>query len=337
MKISKVTPDRIIEIGHGYQRTKTLLSAVELGVFTVLAEGSADLDTLGKQLAIHKRGARDFLDALVALGLLERHDDGRYTNTPETDLYLDRHKPTYVGGLLESINARHYAIWGLLTSALRTGMPQSGTRGISNYPALYADQTALDTFVKGMTGRTLLVAKAMTAKFPWRDYKTVIDVGAAQGCLLVEIAQVHQHISGIGFDLPPVRSSFEGYVGERGLSHRLVFHPGDFFQDRLPTADALILGRVLHNWDLATKRMLLQKAHDALPHGGALIVYEALIDDERRVNVASLLSSLNMLLMTGGGFDYTGADCIGWMEDAGFRDIRVEPLADAHSMVIGVK
>src|SRR5262249_54871119 len=113
------------------------------------------------------------------------------------------------------------------------------------------------------------------------------------------------------------------------------FFPGDFLREPLPEADILIFGRILHNWDLATKKMLLNKAYDALPTDGVLIVYERLIDDERRANAAALLASLNMLIMTAGGFDFTGAVCVAGMEEAGFRDMRVEPLTREHAMVIG--
>jgi hypothetical protein len=99
----------------------------------------------------------------------------------------------------------------------------------------------------------------------------------------------------------------------------------------------VVLGRVLHNWDLEAKQMLLTKAYSALPSGGALIVYERLIDDARRTNTAAMLSSLNMLLMTPGGFDFTAADCIGWMQDAGFRDCWTDPLTAEVSMIVGVK
>jgi len=97
------------------------------------------------------------------------------------------------------------------------------------------------------------------------------------------------------------------------------------------------MGHVLHDWDLERKRMLIGKAHAALPPGGALIVYETLIDDDRRANAFGLLMSLNMLIETPGGFDFTGADCIGWMREAGFREATVHPLAGADSMVVGVK
>jgi len=99
----------------------------------------------------------------------------------------------------------------------------------------------------------------------------------------------------------------------------------------------VVLGRILHNWNLSTKQMLLKKAYDALPARGALIVYERFIDDDRRVNAPALLASLNMLIMTAGGFDFTGADCISWMRDAGFQGPRTEPLTPEISMVVGIK
>lgn len=153
----------------------------------------------------------------------------------------------------------------------------------------------------------------------------------------MQIAQAHAHITGGGFDLSPVKPLFDSYVRDLGLSSRLQFYPGDFFQEPLPNADVLVMGRVLHNWDLATKKMLLRKAYEALPRGGALIVYERLIDDERRVNAAGLLASLNMLVMTAEGFDFTGADCIGWMQEVGFRDMCVELLTPDQSMVVALK
>jgi precorrin-6B methylase 2 len=177
----------------------------------------------------------------------------------------------------------------------------------------------------------------MAAKFPWCDYKTMADIGTGQGCLPVEIAAAHADIAATGFDLAALRPMFENYVNEYGLAERVRFLPGDFFADPMPGADVLVMGRILHNWDLPTKRMLMQKAYDALPSGGALIVYEWLIDDSRREATAGLLSSLNMLIMTAGGFDFTGTECIGWMREVGFRDLRVEPLAAAQSMVIGLK
>jgi len=332
-----VTPDRIGRLALAFREAKAVLSATELDVFTALADGPREGHVLAKAIGIHERGARDFFDALTALGLLARDDDGRYRNAPDADLYLDRRKPSYVGGELEHMNGYVYPHWNLLTAALRTGEPQSGARATGHYSALYADPVALELLAKGMTGGSLPVANSLSAKFPWRDYRTVVDIGTAQGCMPVQIARVFPHITGGGFDLPPMRPHFDGYVRAHGLSERLQFIAGDFLRDPLPAADVLVFGRVLHNWDLATKQMLLSKAYEALPKGGAVIVYERLIDDERRSNAAALLASLNMLILTAGGFDFTGADCISWMRDAGFGDIWVKNLISEISMIVGRK
>ena len=337
MHATALTPARIAQLGNAFREAKALLSAVELGVFAALANGPLGLDTLRKRIGIHGRGARDFFDALVALGLLDRDTDGRYANIPAADLYLVPGKLTYIGGLLEHMSVNEYPRWNFLTRALQTGKPQTAAKSAGLYPELYANQESLRAFVGGMSGGSLLVGKALAAKFPWERHRTLIDVGSAEGCLPVLIAQSHAHITGGGFDLPAVRPAFETYVRGHGLADRLRFHPGDFLIDSLPAADVLVMGRVLHNWDLATKKMLLDKAFAALRPDGVLIVYERLIDDERRTSSIGLLASLNMLVMTDGGFDFTGADCASWMQEAGFHNVRVEPLTADQSMITGVK
>jgi hypothetical protein len=334
---SEPTPEAILQLGLNFCASKTLLSAIEIGLFTELAKGELGADEIRERLALHPRSYRDFLDALVALRMLDREGD-RYRNTPETDLFLDREKPTYVGGILEMANARLYPFWGSLTEALHTGEPQNEAKsGGDLFGTLYADPARLEGFLKAMTGLSLGAAHAMAAKFPWRDYATFVDIGCAQGGVPVGLALAHDHLRGGGFDLPVVRPIYERYVRSHGLEERLGFWEGDFFADPLPTADVLVMGHILHDWDLETKMQLLRKAYDALPDGGALVVYEALIDDDRRENAFGLIMSLNMLIETRGGFDYTGADCQTWMREVGFASTRVEHLIGPDSMVIGIK
>jgi len=331
------TPDGVLQLGLGFWGSKTLLSAVELGLFTELTKGPGDWKSLADRVRLNPRSARDFLDALVALGMLERRD-GQYRNTPDTALFLDRNKPTYVGGLLEMANARLYPFWGSLTEALRTGKMQNEAKGSEDFfGELYADPDRLKGFLTAMTGVSLGSAAAIAEKFPWKRYRTFYDIGAAQGALPVHVAQRHGHLTGGGYDLPPVQPVFEEYVRANGLADRLRFIPGDFFRDPLPGADVLVMGHILHDWNLEEKKSLLAKAHAALSPGGALIAYDTIIDDDRKENAFGLLMSLNMLIETPGGFDYTGSDCIGWMKEAGFRDCQVEHLAGPNSMVVAVK
>jgi hypothetical protein len=330
-------PDKILQTGFAFWSSKTLLSAVELELFTLLAEGPLDAESIRERLGLHPRSHRDFLDALVALGFLSR-DNGLYGNTPETDLFLDRGKPSYLGGILEMANARLYPFWSNLTEALRTGRPQNEIKNGENlFDELYEDPARLEQFLRAMSGISAAPAQAIAEKFPWGDYRSFVDVGAAEGALVVHVAKRHEHLTGGGFDLPVTGPIFDNYVGASGLNGRVQFYPGDFFKDPLPRADVLTMGHILHDWDLDQKKLLIRKAYEALPEGGALLIYEALIDDAREKNAFGLLMSLNMLIETSGGFDYSGADCIQWLTEAGFRQTRVEHLHGPDSMVVAIK
>ena len=328
-----------MQLGLAFWGSKTLLSAVELDVFTELAKAPADADTLSKNLQLHERSSRDFLDALVALGLLQRKS-GVYSNTPETDTFLDAAKPSYIGGFLIMTSLRLYPTWGGLTEALRTGKPQSEAKDQASedlFAKLYADTDKLKVFLQAMTGISLGNARLIAEKFDWSKYKTFCDVGTAQGALAVTVAKAHPHLSGIGFDLAPVEPIFNEYAEKNEVSERLKFESGDFFKGELPNCDVIVMGHILHDWNLEEKRMLVAKAYEALNPGGALIVYDAMIDNEREKNAFGLLMSLNMLIETPGGFDYSPAQCEEWLKEAGFKDIRFEPLTPTHMMGIGIK
>lgn len=334
---SRLSPAKIMQLGMGFWGSKTLLSAIELGLFTELANGPLDGEELTKRLQLHPRSARDFFDTLVALGMLKR-TGARYANTSETAKFLDRSKPSYAGGMLEMCNARLYRFWGSLTDGLRTGKPQNEVKtGEDFFGTLYADPQRLEGFLKAMTGLSVGSAQIIAKKFPWKKYRTFVDVGSAQGGVAVEIALAHKHLTGEGMDLPVVQPVFEAYARERRVAQRLRFHPGNFFNDPLPKCDVIIMGHILHDWNLDEKMMLLRKAYDALPAHGAVIVHEALIDDARKQNAFGLLMSLNMLIETHGGFDFTGADCRTWMKDAGFKRTQVARLAGPDGMVVGYK
>ncbi len=307
-------------------------------VFTELAKGPEDLNTLTGRLGLHPRSSRDFLDALVALGFLARQD-GKYSNTPSTDFFLDKRKPSYIGGMLEMASRRLYSHWNNLTTALRTGQPQNeAAHGEPDvFATLYADPERLKGFLRAMTGISRGANLAIASRFPWANYKSVADAGPAQGDLIVQVTLKNPHLAGIGFDLAEVAPIFEEYVELNGLASRIRFQAGNFFLDPLPEADVIMMGHILHDWNLEEKRLLVRKAYDALPQGGALIVYDSMIDDDRSTNAFGLLASLNMLIETAGGFDYTGADCMGWMKEAGFHQTRVEHLVGPDSMAVGIK
>jgi hypothetical protein len=330
-----IIPDHIFKVAYAFRDSKVLLTAVEIGVFTALANGPMDYERLCNRVGLHERGGRDFLDALAELGLLYRQDDGCYRNSPEAEIYLVRSSPNYVGGRLDHLNMCEYPHWMGLARALQTGNPQFGDP--SQHGALYLHPADAGTAIQAASGCTLALARALATRFPWRDYSTLIDIGSGDGCLPVQIAQFHWHISGGGFDVPAAGPVFNANVDNHGLSRRLRFHPGDFRVDPLPAADVLVMGRILHNWDLPTKKTLIAKAYAALPPGGALVVCDRLIDGDHRHGTAGLFGRLSMLVMSDHGFDYSAADCFAWMREAGFKRTWAEQLTADQAMVVGMK
>ncbi len=332
------SPARILQTGLAFWPAKTLLSAVELDLFSLLAEEPLTAGQVRDRLSLHGRGLHDFLDALVALEMLTRDEGGRYGNGEEAALFLVRTSPHYAGGMLEMANARLYGFWNNLTEALRTGKPQNEIKGGENiFDAVYRDEGLLENFLGGMTGVSRGSVMRLAESFPWSTYGDLLDIGAAQGDLCVQICRRHGHLRATGLDLRPVEPVFRRHVEANGLGDRITFQAADFFNAPLPQADVITMGHILHDWSLADKKRLIARAYEALRPGGSLIVYDAVIDDERRRNAFALMMSLNMLIETREGFDYTGRDCMGWMQDAGFVNMRVEPLEGPESMVVGVK
>jgi hypothetical protein len=335
-------PGPILQLGLGFWASKVLLSAVELRLFTQLGDGPKPRCELEASLGLHPRASRDFLDALVALGLLAREGDGdaaRYTNTPETAAFLDARSGTYIGGLLEMANHRLYPFWNDLTEALRTGLPQNEIKSTGNpvFQAIYADPERCEGFVRAMAGVSVGPSLALAEKFDFSRYRSMTDAGGANGMLSICVAKRHPHLRLISVDLPPVEPLARKAIAQAGLSDRIEAVSIDFFVEPLPKADIVTMGKILHDWPLPEKMQLIRAAYDALPQGGALIAIDTIIDDARRENAFGLLMSLNMLIETPGGFDYTGADFARWCTEVGFSSVEVLPLAGPTSAAIAIK
>lgn len=337
-----IDPSQILQVGFGFWPSKTLLSAVELELFTRLGDEALTAAELKDALDLDERAVPDFPDALVAIGLLERDGDGadaRYSNTPATATFLDKRKPTYVGGILEMANARLYPFWADLTEGLRTGQPQNEIKrsGAPMFDELYRDQGRLEQFMQAMSGISAGPFHALAEQFDFSRYETLCDAGGATGLLSIIVAGRHPHLRCTSFDLPVVEPIAKRTIDAAGLSDRVATAAGDFFKDPLPQADVVTMGLILHDWNLERKMHLIRAAYDALPDNGAFIAIENIIDDARRENVFGLLMSLNMLIEFGDAFDFTGADFGGWCREVGFKDVEILPLAGPTSAAIAYK
>ncbi|MDP1820605.1 MAG: methyltransferase [Acidimicrobiales bacterium] len=336
-------PDHILQVGMGFFASKTLLSAVELELFTVVSGSGLTGEEIARRLGLHERSRYDFLDALVALGLLERTGssgaEAVYSNTADATAFLDKASPAYLGGILEMANTRLYGFWGSLTEALRTGLPQNeiktGAPGL--FEGIYAEPELLRVFLDGMQGIQLGAFSALCASLELTSLRNFCDIGGANGTLSAMVATANPQLTGVSFDLPPVAPVAEANLARHGVADRVTTAVGDFFADDFPPADVYFMGNILHDWDEAQKRSLIEKAYAGLPSGGMLVAIENIIDDDRRTNAFGLLMSLNMLIELPGGFDYTGAQFDGWARAAGFDHTEVRHLAGPTSAAIAYK
>lgn len=324
-------PASVIRLGTAFSEAKAVLSAIELGLFDLLHDGPANATEVQERLDLHPRGTRHFLDLLVTLELLTK-EAGNYANTPAADRYLIRGKSEYVGGFLNRANHMLYPAYGKLTDALRTGKPQAA----ANFQDMIANPERLRRFLDMMDSLTGLLGEELAQAFDFGKYQHVLDLGGARGHLLSFVVRAHAGIRGTVFDLPVDAEPFAELMTKLDLTDRMTFHGGDFFADDLPEADVVIIGHVLHDWTPEERQLLVDKAYRAVPPGGAVVIYDPMVDEELS-HPENLLASLAMLLTTDGGSEYAPAECEAWLKQAGFTVESVRPLGSSDTLVIGRK
>ncbi|WP_128985039.1 methyltransferase [Streptomyces roseicoloratus] len=329
------SPEGLIRLGTAFCDAKILLSALELDVFSTLAAKPLTLPELSDVIGLHPRGARDFVTALVTLGVLEA-DGEHYRNSPGADRFLDRGKNTYAGGFLERANSMLYPAWTHLTDALRTGEPQVKGKDGDIVAQMADSREHLDQFLAMMDSLNSQVAPKLAKAFDWTGRTDFVDVGGARGNLSALLIAQHPHLTAKVFDLPHVAPAFDDHMKRLGTQDRIAFTGGDFFKDPMPSGQVLVMGHVLHNWSAEQRLGLIRKAYDAVEPGGALLVYDRMVD-ERPADLVNLLISLDMLLVTHGGSEYSVEECRGWMTEAGFGRTEAKVLSNTDSLVIGHK
>lgn len=324
------TPAGILRLGNSYADAHALLTAVQLDLFTTLNGDALTQEEIRQKLGLHGRGLSDWLNLLAALGLLER-ENGKFRNAAGAARYLVRGAQTYIGGFLERSRRNLYPAWGKLAEALRTGEQQSG----SHFDIVTQDPKILAQFVNMMDALTHVLGPQLIETYDgWGNYKSVLDIGGCRGNIASQIVKAHPNLEGHVFDLPPMEPFFDDKVAEYGLTGKVTFHGGSFFDDPIPvTTDITVLGHVLHDWDPDQRKFLVQKAFDATNPGGVLLVYDRMLDDEPN-HVENLVISLDMLLVTDGGSEYAVSELVGHAKSAGFASTTVVPLGHDDTLVI---
>ncbi|EKX66860.1 methyltransferase [Streptomyces ipomoeae] len=325
-------PWRVIDIVGGYRRALAVLGAWRLDVFTELGHGPRSARQLAEKLGLHREALRDLLHALAGLDLVTLDEHGDYTLTPHAHcLVPDR--PGYIGGFLDNQENEVHPAWRGLADTLRTGLPTPRDDD-SPYTPMYASQEQRDGFLDAMDFIVAPLARQLAAR-DWSRFRTVLDVGGARGSLATTLVEAHPHLRATVFDLPELAPAFARFTAGRESADRLGFEGGDFFRDPLPRADAVILGHVLHNWPPDVRRSLIRSAADAVNPGGALLIYDAMLDEDTPRLINALLS-LDMRMWSGGS-QYLADDCVAWLTEAGFQNVERHPHGASSSLVVGHK
>jgi cyclopropane fatty-acyl-phospholipid synthase-like methyltransferase len=335
-------PEHIMQVATGFWGTKVLGAAVDLELFTVLADGGLRASEIEGELGLHPRATRDFLDTLASLGFLERDGDGddpRYRNTPETAAFLNKDDPRYIGGAIDIFNQQLYDVWADLEESLQTGEPQGviDETGEPLWEEMYEDPDQLEAFAEGMSGLSKGNFVAFAEQFEFSDYDSMTDVGGSLADLSRIVAQREPHLSITTTDLPEVTELARERIRADGLEDRIDAVSSDYNEEPIPDADLVTASQILHQENLEKKMMLMDKFYDAVDPGGTFVAIDHIIDDERKENTMGLLMSLNMLLYYGDAFDYTGQQFVSWAEDAGFADVQIQHLNGPTSVGIAHK
>jgi 8-O-methyltransferase len=321
----------------GYWQVRMLLAAVEHDIFTTLSGRTATPAELAAELGLVEGGTSDLLAGLSHLGILEKRPDG-YANTPMAEAFLVRGGPGYLGGYLRFCEQELNPAWDGLATSLRTGKPQNRAAIAGNpYDTLYRDTEATNGFLDSMDLLATPIGMALS-QYDWSNYKSMVDVGGARGHFVHQVVTQNPHLSGAVFDLPALRASFEQHMAELGgVADSITFHGGDFFIDRMPQADVIVLGHVLHNWNAEDRVRILRNAYDSLEPGGKVFVYDPMAGGDAP-SMHGVLASLAMLVWSRGGAEYSVSELHGWLREAGFRpETATVPGLNDDTLVIGHK
>jgi SAM-dependent methyltransferase len=329
-----VGPEPILRLATLTCQTQILHSALELDLFTTLAEGPLTELELRSRLGLSKRFSLDFLDAAVGLGLLVK-EAGTYGNAPVSEHYLARGGSAYMGAYAPLVTGSFQEAWGQLTRGLRTGEVATQPRG-GFVAKSHEDEARFTAYVEVMDRLSSRVGKEFAERYDWSGFQDVGDLGGARGHLAAALVDAHPHLRSYCFERPSAQRFLEEHLTEMGMEGRITFVGGDLFIDPIPESDVLIYGQVLHGWEDAEREKLVRYAFEALRPGGMLLVYDRMIDDERR-DAQRVLYSLYMRLVSPMGSEYRAADCEQWMRAAGFSQTRAEPLLNTHTVVVGRK
>jgi acetylserotonin N-methyltransferase len=331
-------PSAVLELVEAFRRSKTMFAAVALGVFDALADGPKPLDTIAAELRANSGALERLLDACAGLRLLARTADG-YANTPAASAYLCRHSPRRITGYINYSNDVLWKLWANLEGAVREGTHRwQQTYGWEGpiFAHFFRTEESKREFLMGMHGQGVLSSPAVVSAFDLSRFRRLVDLGGATGHLAVAACQRYPELRAVVFDLPDAVGLAREMIAASPVADRVEVVAGDFFTDPLPEGDLCAVGRILHDWAEEKIMRLLGRIHERLPAGGALLVAEKLLHDDKAGPSWALMQSLNMLVCTEGK-ERTLAEYEALLMRAGFADVRGYRTPTPLDAVLAVK
>lgn len=322
-------PWPLFNVAMAFTASSAVITAVEVDLFSALDEPRT-ASQIKTTFNFHQRAIPVFLDSLVALGVLHRSgfaEEALYSNTPSAAAFLSRSSPRYMGEMLKFSSMMLYKGFGSLRDALQTGTAQMKDnhpgfdKTLESWNAQFEKDGKEMHFLRGVAAMNSLAHRrfAQLFDFSQNSTPTLIDLGGSLGQLCCEVAKANPHVRCISLDLPPVESHAVANVKENGVSDQVEIRSADFWNDDIGINDVVVMSMVAHDYSLSEKKKLFRKSYEALAEGGRLVVIEMFIDDERKNNMEGFMMSLNMLIETVGGFDYTPSEFDEWAREAGFK------------------
>ena len=334
---SIASPDIVLDLLEAFRRSKTMFAAVELGVFDALTVPRS-IDDLTVDLQCDQLALSQLLDSCVSLGLLTRDQD-TYANTDVAATYLTQHSPRRMTGYIQYSNNVMWKMWANLEDAIREGSHRwKQTFGFDGpiFSHFFRTEEAMNEFLMGMHGFGMITSPQVVNAFDLNRFKTIADLGGATGHLAIAACQRYPQMQGIVFDLPHALALANKMVAESDVRERVQVVGGDFFHDELPRADLFALGRIIHDWDSTKIKLLLKRIFEALPKGGALLIGEKVIWDDRSGPRWALMQSLNMIVCTE-GHERTFDQYCELLEEAGFATAEVFRTSVPLDAILAVK
>ncbi|MHB1556484.1 MAG: class I SAM-dependent methyltransferase [Isosphaeraceae bacterium] len=328
----------VLDLLEAFRRSKVMFAAVSLGIFDSLEDSPCTAGELAQALVLHQDALSRLLDACVGLKLLERQGD-RYANTPAAAAYLCQRSPSRMTGYINYSNTALWKLWANLEGAIREGTHRwKETFGWDGpiFSSFFHTEADKREFLMGMHGYGLMSSPHVVSAFDLGRFRRLVDLGGATGHLAIAACRHYPGLRAAVFDLPAAVPLAREIVGESPVADRIEIIAGDFFIDELPEADLFALGRIVHDWSEDKVVTLLRRIFDRLPSGGALLIAEKMIDDDRRGPSWAQMQNLGMLLYTEGR-ERTLGEYKALLRGVGFAEIRGATTPSPLDAVLAVK